>query len=199
MPLSTFLGLAIAICDTLGRIHAANVIHKDIKPKNIFIRSEGDGDSELSTVIGDFDESFHRGDDLASKGFEPLMTTTQYANPHFLDCGATLDPGLEDDFQLFKEQDYFSFGMTILEIIKSQHPEEFDHELSNHSFWQIIELLNAESDPFVHEKDHLLNFLAAQPDTELRKAETLRSLLDCALNLDLKHRCYQFKELCSSL
>ncbi|WP_308189918.1 serine/threonine-protein kinase [Nostoc sp. XA010] len=30
MPLSTFLGLAIAVCDILGRIHTANVIHKDI-------------------------------------------------------------------------------------------------------------------------------------------------------------------------
>ncbi|WP_341530501.1 serine/threonine-protein kinase PknK [Nostoc sp. UHCC 0302] len=35
MPLSAFLGLAIASCDILGRIHAANVIHKDINPGNI--------------------------------------------------------------------------------------------------------------------------------------------------------------------
>ncbi|MBD2728137.1 AAA family ATPase [Nostoc sp. FACHB-892] len=35
MPLSTFLGLAIAVCDILGRIHAANIIHKDINPGNI--------------------------------------------------------------------------------------------------------------------------------------------------------------------
>ncbi|MEH2072103.1 MAG: PAS domain S-box protein [Nostoc sp.] len=35
MPLSIFLDVAIAITDTLGRIHAANVIHKDINPGNI--------------------------------------------------------------------------------------------------------------------------------------------------------------------
>ncbi len=35
MPLSKFLELAIAITDTLGKIHAAHVIHKDINPGNI--------------------------------------------------------------------------------------------------------------------------------------------------------------------
>ncbi|MBC1221195.1 AAA family ATPase [Nostoc sp. UCD121] len=37
MPLSTFLGLMIAVCDILGRIHAANIIHKDINPGNIVL------------------------------------------------------------------------------------------------------------------------------------------------------------------
>ncbi len=35
MPLSQFLSIAIAICDILSRIHAANIIHKDINPGNI--------------------------------------------------------------------------------------------------------------------------------------------------------------------
>ncbi|MBD1851431.1 PAS domain S-box protein [Cyanobacteria bacterium FACHB-502] len=35
MPLSVFLNMAIAITGTLGKIHAAHVIHKDINPGNI--------------------------------------------------------------------------------------------------------------------------------------------------------------------
>jgi PAS domain S-box-containing protein len=35
MPLSVFLNMAIAITDTLGKIHAAHIIHKDINPGNI--------------------------------------------------------------------------------------------------------------------------------------------------------------------
>ena len=35
VPLSVFLNMAIAITDTLGKIHAAHVIHKDINPGNI--------------------------------------------------------------------------------------------------------------------------------------------------------------------
>ncbi|MEH2043500.1 MAG: hypothetical protein V7L12_09410, partial [Nostoc sp.] len=30
MPLYRFLSIAIAVCDILGRIHAGNIIHKDI-------------------------------------------------------------------------------------------------------------------------------------------------------------------------
>jgi serine/threonine protein kinase len=37
MNLSTFLRLAINLTDILGRIHAANVIHKDINPANIIL------------------------------------------------------------------------------------------------------------------------------------------------------------------
>ncbi|MFQ4138517.1 PAS domain S-box protein [Nodosilinea sp. PGN35] len=35
MPLSVFLNMAIAITGTLGKIHAAHIIHKDINPGNI--------------------------------------------------------------------------------------------------------------------------------------------------------------------
>ena len=35
-----FLSIAIQIAETLGEIHAANVIHKDINPSNIVLNAE---------------------------------------------------------------------------------------------------------------------------------------------------------------
>lgn len=40
MSLAEFLRLAIAITEILGRIHAANVIHKDINPSNIVLNRQ---------------------------------------------------------------------------------------------------------------------------------------------------------------
>jgi PAS domain S-box-containing protein len=40
MPLLRFFQLAIALTDTLGKIHAANIIHKDINPENIVLNLE---------------------------------------------------------------------------------------------------------------------------------------------------------------
>lgn len=37
MPLAEFLRLAIAITEILGKIHTANIIHKDINPGNIVL------------------------------------------------------------------------------------------------------------------------------------------------------------------
>ncbi|MEH2025344.1 AAA family ATPase [Nostoc sp.] len=40
LPLATFLPLAIALTEILGKIHAANIIHKDINPGNIVLNQD---------------------------------------------------------------------------------------------------------------------------------------------------------------
>uniref|UniRef100_A0A0C1R2B3 Protein kinase domain-containing protein n=1 Tax=Tolypothrix bouteillei VB521301 TaxID=1479485 RepID=A0A0C1R2B3_9CYAN len=42
MPVPAFLQLAIALTDILGRIHARNIIHKDINPGNIVFNPDTD-------------------------------------------------------------------------------------------------------------------------------------------------------------
>ncbi|MBW4427045.1 MAG: AAA family ATPase [Nostoc desertorum CM1-VF14] len=109
MPLSTFLGVAIAICDILGRIHAANIIHKDINPGNIVLNL----DTGVVKII-DFGiaTQFNR-------------TNPTFKSPHVLEGTlAYLSP--EQTGRMNRLLDYrtdlYSLGVTFYELLTGYLP-----------------------------------------------------------------------------
>jgi PAS domain S-box-containing protein len=109
MPLSTFLGLAIAVCDILGRIHAANVIHKDINPGNIVFNL----DTGVVKII-DFGiaTQFNR-------------TNPTFKSPHVLEGTlAYLSPEQTGRMNrmLDYRTDFYSLGVTFYELLTGQLP-----------------------------------------------------------------------------
>jgi PAS domain S-box-containing protein len=109
MPLSTFLGLAIAMSDILGRIHAANVIHKDINPGNIVFNP----DTGVVKII-DFGiaTQFNR-------------TNPTFKSPHVLEGTlAYLSP--EQTGRMNRLLDYrtdlYSLGVTFYELVTGHLP-----------------------------------------------------------------------------
>ncbi|MEH2380884.1 MAG: AAA family ATPase [Nostoc sp.] len=109
MPLSTFLGLAIALCDILGRIHAANVIHKDINPGNIVLNL----DTGVVKII-DFGiaTQFNR-------------TNPTFKNPHVLEGTlAYLSPEQTGRMNrlLDYRTDFYSLGVTFYELLIGHLP-----------------------------------------------------------------------------
>ncbi|RCJ27451.1 serine/threonine protein kinase [Nostoc sp. ATCC 43529] len=109
MPLSTFLGLAIALCDILGRIHAANVIHKDINPGNIVFNL----DTGVVKII-DFGiaTQFNR-------------TNPTFKSPHVLEGTlAYLSPEQTGRMNrmLDYRTDFYSLGVTFYELLTGQLP-----------------------------------------------------------------------------
>ncbi|MBE8991693.1 PAS domain S-box protein [Nostoc sp. LEGE 12450] len=109
MPLSTFLGLAIAVCDILGRIHAANIIHKDINPGNIVLNL----DTGVVKII-DFGiaTQFNR-------------TNPTFKNPHVLEGTlAYLSPEQTGRMNrmLDYRTDFYSLGVTFYELLTGQLP-----------------------------------------------------------------------------
>ncbi|MHC5747545.1 MAG: AAA family ATPase [Nostoc sp.] len=109
MPLSTFLGLAIAICDILGRIHAANIIHKDINPGNIVLNL----DTGIVKII-DFGiaTQFNR-------------TNPTFKSPHVLE-GTLAYVSPEQTGRMNRLLDYrtdfYSLGVTFYELLTGQLP-----------------------------------------------------------------------------
>ncbi|MBG1245110.1 AAA family ATPase [Nostoc sp. NZL] len=109
MPLSTFLGLAIAICDILGRIHAANIIHKDINPGNIVLNL----DTGVVKII-DFGiaTQFNR-------------TNPSFKSPHVLEGTlAYLSPEQTGRMNrlLDYRTDFYSLGVTFYELLTGHLP-----------------------------------------------------------------------------
>ncbi|MBD2451378.1 AAA family ATPase [Nostoc sp. FACHB-152] len=109
IPLSTFLNLAITVCDILGRIHVANVIHKDINPGNIVLNL----DTGVVKII-DFGIStqFNR-------------TNPTFKSPHVLEGTlAYLSPEQTGRMNCLLDYrtDFYSLGVTLYELLTGQLP-----------------------------------------------------------------------------
>jgi PAS domain S-box-containing protein len=109
MPLATFLRLAIDLTDILGKIHAANVIHKDINPGNIVLNL----DTGVVKII-DF-------------GIATQFSSTNptFKSPHGLEGTlAYLSP--EQTGRMNRSIDYrtdfYSLGVTFYELLTGQLP-----------------------------------------------------------------------------
>ncbi|HEY9673044.1 MAG TPA: serine/threonine-protein kinase [Waterburya sp.] len=109
MPLSTFLELATAITDILGRIHAANVIHKDINPGNIVLNPN----TGVVKII-DF-------------GIATQFSRTHptFKSPHVLE-GTLAYLSLEQTGRMNRSLDYrtdfYSLGVTFYELLTGHLP-----------------------------------------------------------------------------
>jgi predicted ATPase/tRNA A-37 threonylcarbamoyl transferase component Bud32 len=109
VPLAEFLRLAIKITKILNRIHAANVIHKDINPGNIVLNPE----TGLVKII-DF-------------GISTQLTRTNptFKNPQVLE-GTLAYMSPEQTGRMNRTLDYrtdfYSLGVTFYELLTGQLP-----------------------------------------------------------------------------
>ncbi|OUL29633.1 serine/threonine protein kinase [Nostoc sp. RF31YmG] len=109
IPLSNFLGLAIAIAEILGRIHAANIIHKDINPSNIVLNPNTGVvkmiDFGIATRFSRTNPTF--------KSLHLLEGTLAYLSPE--QTGRM-------NRMLDYRSDFYSLGATFYELLTGQLP-----------------------------------------------------------------------------
>ncbi|WP_250124920.1 AAA family ATPase [Chroococcidiopsis sp. CCMEE 29] len=109
MPLSVFLDVAIALTDTLGKIHAANVIHKDINPSNIVLNPKTGVvkmiDFGIATRFSRTNPTF--------KSLHLLEGTLAYLSPE--QTGRM-------NRRLDYRTDFYSLGVTFYELLTGQLP-----------------------------------------------------------------------------
>jgi len=109
MPLATFLRLAIALTDILNKIHAANVIHKDINPGNIVLNLET---GVVKIIDFGIATRFNR-------------TNPTFKSPHVLEGTlAYLSPEQTGRMNrlLDYRTDFYSLGVTFYQLLTGQLP-----------------------------------------------------------------------------
>lgn len=117
LSLEAFLKLAISITDTLGQIHAAKVIHKDINPSNIVLNPNTEQvkiiDFGISTVLSRETQCF--------KNPNVLEGTIAYISP---EQTGRMNRSLD------YRSDFYSLGVTFYELLTGQLPFQGEDELA---------------------------------------------------------------------
>ncbi len=122
LPIDETLRLADALLEALGALHAAGIVHRDVKPSNILLLTAPDGHAEIDDLkLGDLGvaRKLDTGDTRLTLD-STFVGTLAYLPPEIV-------RGEEATFQ----SDLYSLGMTIAEALLGQLPGDATSTLAN--------------------------------------------------------------------
>lgn len=119
VPDVTAIGFLLPILDALTALHAAGVVHRDVKPENIVITADGHGGTR--PVLIDFGAARFHG--------EPEHTTSPTMGGVLLGTPAYMAPELVAGRGGFDPRaDVYSAGVTLYELLTGSSPYQRDSE-----------------------------------------------------------------------
>ena len=97
--------IMLQLCDALIEVHSKNIVHRDIKPQNVYYASDGE------IKLGDFGISVLLGSGMNVNENKKVMGTAQY-------LAAELVYGEKATFQ----SDIYAMGITFFELLTGRVP-----------------------------------------------------------------------------
>ncbi len=116
IPLSRSLDIALQVCSTLAAVHEAGVVHRDLKPDNVFL-VERSGRKDfvklLDFGVAKLGTSTRTPADLERTGAGAILGTPEYMSPEQIS-------GKEVDLKT----DIYAFGIVLFELVTGRKPFE---------------------------------------------------------------------------
>ena len=97
--------IMLQLCDALIEVHSKNIVHRDIKPQNVYYASDGE------IKLGDFGISVLLGSGMNLNENKKVMGTAQYLAPELV-------YGEKATFQ----SDIYAMGITFFELLTGRVP-----------------------------------------------------------------------------
>lgn len=112
LPVAEACLIALQVCEALATAHASGVVHRDVKPGNLFLEQAPHG--ELSVKLLDFGISkvVSGGDDEVLTGTSDLVGSPAYMSPEQLRASRDVDA----------RADVWSLGVVLYEMLSGARP-----------------------------------------------------------------------------
>ncbi len=111
MPVSYSVDLLLQACDALAEAHSLGIVHRDIKPTNLFVSQRPD----QSTIVKVLDFGISKsagGTDLSLTQTSSMLGTPAYMSPEQMRSARTVDV----------RSDLWSLGTVLYELVEGRRP-----------------------------------------------------------------------------
>jgi eukaryotic-like serine/threonine-protein kinase len=113
---SRAVDLVLQACDAIAEAHALGIVHRDIKPTNLFVTKRRDG-SELLKVLDFGISKATLGPDMSLTQTQSMLGTPAYMSPEQMRSARTVD----------RRSDIWSLGCVLYELVEGHAPFEAEN------------------------------------------------------------------------